>query len=211
MVKRRKRRSGSHKHRVVVARSSNRRRSTRRNPSRRRSISKSQVKAFMKRNHMGRSRRRASNPFAKSISLSRPSDIVTAGAGVLVGVFVNKTLVGFLPASVTSNPLYTSLAALVAAAAEWWAFSLIDPEFGAAVGLGAIAEAGSLALATYLPSVGAPLSLSGRRGAGDFVSGHFPFGYPGSGTTVLDIATGMPKSMAMSPSAYPRAYGTSQG
>jgi hypothetical protein len=146
---------------------------------------------------------RSSNPFSTTISIRRPAEILTAAAGVLVGVAGAKIIVGFLPATITSSTLYSTLAAFGAAAVEWWLASMVNPEFGAAVGLGGIAEAGSIALTNYLPSVGGPLALSGWRGTGDFVPGRFSVPQ----NPVLDAATGMPKVMAQAVSAYPKPYG----
>ena len=154
--KRKNRAAGSYTKRRVVARS-------RRNPKRRRrSISKRQVMAFNRTHRRNRRRRSSSNPFAKSISLSRPSDLVTAGAGVLVGVFGVKTVLPFLPSSITGNPMFATAAALAIAAGEWWLLSFVSPEFGAAAGLGGIAEAASVALTNY----GFPSSRAGRLRTG---------------------------------------------
>jgi hypothetical protein len=84
----------------------------------------------------------------------------------------------------------------------WWVGSFINPEFGAAAGLGGIAEAGSIALNAFLPSIGSTLALSGR-GQGDFV----PARYAVPQNPILDAATGLPKRQAMVVSAYPKAYG----
>jgi hypothetical protein len=189
--KKKNRAAGSHHHRVV-ARSRNKK-------APRRAISKAQVRAYMKRHRMGGRRRHSSNPFAKSISLSGPTNVVTSIGGVLAGVFINKTVVAFLPANITSNTLYATLASGAIALAEWWIFSMVEPEFGAAVGLGALAEVGSIALSNYLPQIGVS-PLSGRLG--DFVPGRFVVPQ----NPVLDAATGFPKSMTMATSAYPRPY-----
>jgi hypothetical protein len=147
--------------------------------------------------------RRAHNPFGTNISIRRPVEIVTAAAGVLVGVAATKFIVGMLPTTITSNTLYATLAGFAAAGLEWWVLSFVSPEFGAAAGLGGIAEAGSIALTNFMPSVGSSLALSGR-GAGDFVPGRFSVPQ----NPVLDAATGMPKHVASAVSAYPRAYAT---
>jgi hypothetical protein len=194
MTKKRKKNkaAGRHHHRVVA-------RSRNKKTTRRRSISKAQVKAFMKRHRMGGRRRHSSNPFAKSISLSGPTNVVQSIGGVLAGVFINKTVVGLLPSNITATPLYATLASAAVALAEWWLFSMIEAEFGAAVGLGALAEVGSIALSNYLPQVGVS-PLSGRLG--DFVPGRFVVPQ----NPVLDAATGFPKAMTMATSAYPRPY-----
>ncbi len=193
--KKSKKKAAGHRHHAVA------RANHKKTKNSRRGVSKAQVKAYMKKHGIGKKRHTASNPFAKSISLGRASDVVTAAAGVLVGVFLNKTLVGFLPASILANPLYATLAAAGGAVLEWWVLSMVQAEFGAAVGLGALAEAASIALTNYLPSVGGSLSLSGR-GVGDFVPGRFAVPQ----NPVLDAATGMPKMQSMAVSAYPAAY-----
>jgi len=148
------------------------------------------------RGHHHRVHRRSGNPFARQISLNTPSNMVVAGLGALVGVAATKTLVGFLPSSISGNTLYATIGAFVAAAAQWWAFSMINPEFGAAAGLGGIAEAGSIALTNYFPTVGGYIAL------GDFVSGRFSVPQ----NPVLDAATALPMRTAKSVGAYPSAY-----
>jgi hypothetical protein len=179
----------------------------RKNAKKRPGLSKSRVMAFAKSHGMkvvGRKgNHRSKNPMASSISLSRPSGIVQAGVGVLVGVAATKAITAALPAEVTGSPLYSTVAAAAVAVGVWWIGSFINPEFGAAAGLGGIAEAGSIALNAFLPSVGSTLALSGRRGTGDFVPGR----YAVPQNPVLDAATGLPKRQAMVVSAYPKAYG----
>ena len=145
--------------------------------------------------------RRSSNPFGTTISIRRPTEILTAAAGVLVGVAGTKFIVGMLPSAITSNTLYATLAAFASAGLEWWLLSFVSPEFGAAAGLGGIAEAGSIALNNFMPSVGGTLALSGR-GHGDLVPGRFTVPQ----NPILDAATGTPRNMAAAVSAYPRTY-----
>ena len=180
----------------------------RKNAKKRPGLSKTRVMAYAKSHGMkvvGRKGNRGSrNPMASSISLSRPSGIVQAGVGVLVGVAATKAITAALPSEVTASPLYSTVAAAAVAAAVWWVGSFINPEFGAAAGLGGIAEAGSIALNAFLPSVGSTLALSGiRRGIADFVPGR----YAVPQNPILDAATGLPKRQAMVVSAYPKAYG----
>ena len=156
-----------------------------------------------KAHHAHHRKHRSHNPFAKSISLSKPTDMVIAGLGVLVGVTATKTVIGFLPDFFKQNTLYATLGAFVAAGLEWWLFSMVNAEFGAAAGLGGIAQAGSIALTNYFPSVGGRIALSGRRGVGDFVSGSFTVPQ----NPVLDAATGMPPKQVMTVGAYSRPYG----
>jgi hypothetical protein len=180
------------------------------NAKKRPGLSKTRVMAFAKKHGLKVVGRKGNggkrNPMASSISLSRPSGIVQAGVGVLVGVAATKAITAALPSEVTSSPLYSTVAAAAVAAAVWWVGSFINPEFGAAAGLGGIAEAGSIALNAFLPSVGSTLALSGLRGRGvnDFVPGR----YAVPQNPVLDAATGLPKRQAMVVSAYPKAYAT---
>ncbi len=174
--------------------------------SKSRPLTNARVAAFAKSHGLKvvskKSNRRSRNPLASSISLSRPSGIVQAGVGVLVGVAATKAITAALPSNVTSSALYSTFAAAAIAAGVWWVGSFINPEFGAAAGLGGIAEAGSIALNAFLPSIGSTLALSGR-GQGDFV----PARYAVPQNPILDAATGLPKRQAMVVSAYPKAYG----
>ena len=191
--RRKRNRASGHGHRV--ARAHNRRRRNRggyRPRHRRRNTVI--MRAAPRRRH-----RRSRNPFASTISLSRPAGIITAAAGVLVGVAATKFIVGLLPPSITSNTIYATVAAFGAAAVEWWLFSLVSPEFGAAAGLGGIAEAGSIALTNFMPSLSG-VALSGRLG--DFVPGRFVVPQ----NPVLDAATGLPSAQRSAVSAYPKPY-----
>lgn len=147
---------------------------------------------------------RASNPMAKSIELHRPAQIVQAGVGVLVGVAATKAIVAALPTQVTQSAAYSTGAAAVVALGIWWLGSMVSPEFGAAAGLGGIAEAGSIALNGFLPDIGSKLALSGR-GAGDFIPAKTN-GFLATLGPSTDIATSLPKRQAMAVAAYPPAY-----
>lgn len=161
------------------------------------SMSKNSLMGLFKAKKRKKGRTRSSgNPFAKSISLSRPMDIATAGAGILVGVGVAKALAPMLPDAITSNNLYLTIAKFAIAGLEWWAFSMINPEFGAAAGLGGIAEAGSNALNTWFPSVGQYSPL------GDFVAVR-----PGGFSVPQNpVDTSMPFSASRRSFAYGGAY-----
>ena len=155
-----------------------------------------------KRTHNRKHHSRSHNPMAKSIELHRPAQIVQAGVGVLVGVAATKAIVAALPTNITQSAAYSTAAAAAVAVGIWWLGSMVSPEFGAAAGLGGVAEAGSIALNGFLPNIGSKLALSGR-GAGDFV--------PAANNGFLavlgpDIATAMPKRQAMAVAAYPPAY-----
>lgn len=196
----------SHAHRASSVRSAKKRSSSRGKVS----ISAKSLMALArgKKNKGGRRRgaHRSRNPMASSISLSRPSKIMEAGVAILVGVAGTKAIVSALPDKVTSSPLYSSIAAAAIALGIWWTGSMLSPEFGAAAGLGGIAEAGSIALNGFLPDIGAKLALSGvsRGRLGDFVPGSFTVPQ----NPVLDAATGLPKRQTMVVSAYPKAYQT---
>lgn len=139
---------------------------------------------------------RSRNPMARSISLARPAQVITAAVGVLIGVAATRAIVSALPSTVTSSNLYSTLAAVAVAVGIWWIGSMVSPEFGAAAGLGGIAEAGSVALNSFLPSVGSYVSL------GDFVPGKFVVPQ----NPILDAATGLPSRQVAAVSAYPKAY-----
>lgn len=189
-------------HRATVARGKNRK--TRRTKKRSTTMTANSIRALIKRGKKSGKRkpnRGSRNPMATSISLNRPSKVVEAGVGVLLGVAVTKGLVAALPANITNSPLYSSVAAAGVAFAIWWGGSMVSAEFGAALGIGGIAEAGSIALNGFLPDVGAKLALNG---VGDFVPGRFTVPQ----NPVLDAATGLPNNQVRAISAYPKAYQT---
>lgn len=146
----------------------------------------------------GKKSRSSSNPFATSITLGRPVKVATAGAGVLVGVALVKGIgnASFVPAAISGNNLYLTLFKFGLAGVVWWGLSMIDPEFGAAAGLGGIAEAGSNALNTWFPSIGQYSPL------GDFVPGRFAVPQ----NPVLDGNSGVPISPSRRSFAYGGAY-----
>jgi hypothetical protein len=111
-------------------------------------------------------RRRSSNPsfFGASVTPVKMAEYVTAG---LVGNAVNRAIVAALPASVTSNNVFATGAALAIAVAQWWLGAMASKDLGSAFGFGALMNATSTALNTFIPSVGSYLSGVGR--IGDFV------------------------------------------
>jgi hypothetical protein len=117
-------------------------------------------------------------------------------AGGLIGVTINRAILPMLPASVTSNTFFSTLAAFGIALLEWWAGSMISKDFGSAVGFGALMNAGSTALNTFIPQVGSAVGLSGRRGLRDFV---------GAPWTVPDTSVNFMTAPGMG--AYKPAYG----
>ena len=127
-----------------------------------------------------------------------PMKMATYLAGGLIGVTINRAVLPMLPASITGNNFFSVLAAFGLALAEWWVASMVNKDFGSAVGFGALMQAGSTALDTFLPSVGGTIGLSGRRGTGDFVNARFTI--PENPILNANPLTGMS-------GAYPMAYG----
>jgi hypothetical protein len=151
-----------------------------------------------KKGKKGKKHRSSSNPFATSITLGKPVKVATAGAGVLVGVALVKGIgnSSFVPATISGNNLFLTLFKFGLAGVVWWGLSMIDPEFGAAAGLGGIAEAGSNALNTWFPSIGQYSPL------GDFVPGRFAVPQ----NPVLDGNMSLPSSPSRRSAAYGGAY-----
>ena len=152
-------------------------------------------------------RPRKKNPtfFGSNVNAMQIAEYI---AGGLIGVTINRAILPMLPAAVTQNNLAATAAAFAIAAAEWWVFSFVSKEFGAAVGFGGFMSAGSQALNTFIPSVGAVVGLSGRgrRGVGnlsDFVNGSFTVPQ----NPVLDANSGMVSGPGLMHTAYPLPYG----
>jgi hypothetical protein len=106
-------------------------------------------------------------------------ELVKAIAGGLAGVAITKAVPNMLPASVAASSVVTStLVSLgVAIGAGMLVGSLVksDPILGYAVGFGGLMQAGSVALNSFLPSVGTYIGLQGLgNGMGDLVAGKFP-------------------------------------
>lgn len=123
-----------------------------------------------KSNHRRRNGRRR-NPafFGASVTPVKMAEYVAAG---LVGVTINRAIVAALPASITSNNIFATLAAGAIAIAQWWLGSMASHDLGSAFGFGGLMNAANTALNTFIPSVGSVVSLSGR-GTGDFVPATF--------------------------------------
>lgn len=155
---------------------------------------------FAKKHH----RRARRNPSRMSLfgGPIRAGKVLELAFGVGVGVAVNKTGLTMLPANLTSSNTMASLMAFVLAGVEWWAASFINPDFGAAVGLGGVAAAIGQVLNAFIPSVGTIYGLSGR-GTGDFVPGRFPVPQnpilDATGSVMLPPGPGL-----VSPGAYRR-------
>lgn len=116
-------------------------------------------------------RRRSHNPqfFGTHVTPVKMAEYVAAG---LVGVTINRAIVAALPASITGNNIFATLAAAGIALAQWWLGSLASKDLGSAFGFGGLMNAANTALNTFIPSVGSVVSLSGR-GTGDFVPATF--------------------------------------
>lgn len=147
-----------------------------------------------------RRNRRRRNPhfFGSQVSFAKMGEYI---AGGLIGVTFNKAVLPMLPATITSSNMFSSVAAVAIAIAEWWAAGLIDKDFGAAVGFGGLMNAGSQILNAFVPSVGSMVGLSGRRGTGDFVPGLFAVPQ----NPVSDATSGMAIRGGVA-AAYPMAY-----
>lgn len=173
------------------ARSSNRKRNRAKNH-------RSRTVIVMPKSNVGR-RKGKRNP-AFFGSNASPMKLAEYVAGGLIGVTINRVAQTMLPASVTGNNFFSTLAAFGIALAEWWAASMISKDFGSAVGFGALMNAGSTALNTFIPQVGSAVGLSGRRGVSDFVGARWTIP-----DTSVNMLTGNPTTGVSG--AYPLAYG----
>lgn len=88
-----------------------------------------------------------------------------AVAAGLVGVTITKTIVGMLPASVTSSPIMRVIASGAAAwGAGFLATKMMGSDVGGAVMFGGFMQAGSMALNAFAPQIGGVIGLNGLRG-----------------------------------------------
>jgi NAD(P)H-hydrate repair Nnr-like enzyme with NAD(P)H-hydrate dehydratase domain len=154
----------NHKRRSMV-------RAKKRKNSARRKTSMSRRPHSMKMNKRRNGHRRRKNPsfFGASVTPVKMAEYVGAG---LVGVTINRAIVAALPATITSNNIFATGAALAIAVAQWWIGSMMSKDLGSAFGFGGLMNAVSTGLNTFIPSVGSYVSLSGR-GFGDFVPATF--------------------------------------
>ena len=169
------------KRKVKVAR----RKKAKRNPARRRRSRKNATRIVVMAPRR-RSVRRRSNPkrrvSRRRVARRNPSvfgsrlgsgQTLSMVAGVLVGVTAAKVIPGMLPAQLTASPILR----LIATGASAYVASLVSGkvfsgQFSDAVFLGGLAHTGSVALNTFVPSIGARVGLNG--GMGDLVPGTFP-------------------------------------
>lgn len=182
------------KRRAAPKASQNRRKTGKRNPG---------TKVIVigpKQNKGARNHRRRSNPsfFGSSVTPIQMAQYVGAG---IIGLTVNRVALPMLPDFARSSNIAVSVSAVVLAAAEWWAASLIDKGFGSAVGFGALMGAGSVILNQVVPTVGSRVPISGyrRNGMGDFVPGSFT-------VPQVPVDTSVVGQGAAQRSAYPSAY-----
>lgn len=145
--------------------------------------------------------RRHHNPFFFGANVN-PTKLAQYIAGGLIGMAVNKAILPMLPAALTSNNFAASASAIVLAIAEWWLGSLVDKDFGSAVGFGALMHAGGQILNTWVPTVGAYTGISGLGRMGDFVPGRFPVPQ----NPISDANGGMIGGGFGMAVAYPSAY-----
>jgi len=168
------------KRKVKVAR----RKKAKRNPARRRRSRKNATRIVVMAPRR-RSVRRRSNPkrrvSRRRVARRNPSvfgsrlgsgQTLSMVAGVLAGVTAAKVIPGMLPAQLTASPILrliaTGASAYVASVLSGKVFS---GQFSDAVFLGGLAQTGSVALNTFVPSIGARVGLNGM---GDLVPGTFP-------------------------------------
>lgn len=136
----------------------------RRNPRRRVSARRRRSNPVVRRR---RSFRRRSNPTLLGMSVTSGQALKMI-AGGLVGVTATKTLTAMLPAQFLSSAIMRVIASGAVAFASGMLVGRIDPSFGSAVAFGGYMQTGSLALNTFMPSIGSRLSL------GELVPASFP-------------------------------------
>ena len=150
---------------------SRRRRSTsarrRRNPTRVVVTSRSRRS---RRRSYGRRRR---NPAV--FGASSPKSLLLLIGGGLVGVTAAKMIPAMIPVPMlTSSPIMRVITTGAVAFIAGMIAKKGNAQFGEAVTFGGLMQTGSIALNSFLPSVGARIALQGGRGVGDLVDGSFP-------------------------------------
>lgn len=90
-------------------------------------------------------------------------------AGGLVGVTAAKAIPGMLPGSLTGTPIMRSVSSLAVALGVGYAARKFMPDIADAVLFGGLMQAGSVALNSFLPSVGSTIGLQGMGGLGDII------------------------------------------
>ena len=121
----------------------------------------------------GLRRRRNPSVFGANIPSSSMVKLLLGG---LIGVTATKMLTAMIPANMLSNNFVKVLASgavAVVAGNLAKAVPSMGPGFSDAVMFGGLMQAASVALNTFLPSVGQRIALAGRRGVGDMVDARF--------------------------------------
>ncbi len=165
-----------------------RRRVARMNPRRRRRTRRNTtvvVRTRRRRSANPRRRRRVNVRHRRHTTRRNPSLFGHGGTmqmgkmviGGLAGVTICKAVPNMLPSSLTSSPLMrvaTSVA--VAIGSGYLAGKFIgDKTVADAIMFGGLMQAGSVALNSFLPSVGATIGLQGLGGGmGDLIAGNYP-------------------------------------
>jgi len=111
--------------------------------------------------------RRRSNPSLLGMSVTS-SQALKMIAGGLIGVTAAKTLTAMLPAMFLSSPILRIIASGAVAFASGMLVGRLDPTLGGAVAFGGYMQTGSMALNTFIPTLGSRLSL------GELMPGQFP-------------------------------------
>ncbi len=121
-----------------------------------------------------RHHRRSRNPLFGHSGAATMGKMVIGG---LAGVTICKAVPNMLPASLTSSPIMrTATSVAIAVASGYLAKKFIgDSTVSDAIMFGGLMQAGSVALNSFLPSVGATIGLQGLGGGmGDLIAGNYP-------------------------------------
>lgn len=119
--------------------------------------------------------RRRRNPSVFGANIPSGS-MVKLLLGGLIGVTATKMITAMIPPNMLSNNFVKVLASgavAVVAGNLAKAVPSMGPGFSDAVMFGGLMQAASVALNTFLPSVGSRIALAGRRGVGDIVDARF--------------------------------------
>lgn len=151
----------------------------------------------MRRHNRRRSNvRRRRNPAL--FGRSNPKDLVKLVGGGLAGVWATKIAASYLSPMVSSfGSVGGFMPVLVSGVSAWllgFAVGKIDKEIGEAVMFGGFMQAGSIALNSFIPSIGGQISL------GDLVNGNFV-------VPQNPIMAGNPMSMSAPAARGMSAYG----
>lgn len=197
---RRRRATNARHHRAAPVRRRRRRRTNARkvyvvNPRRRRRNTRRRRVVHNRRTRRMNSRRRR-NPAL--FGRSNPKDLVKLVGGGLAGVWATKIAASYLSPMVSSfGSVGGFMPVLVSGVSAWllgFAVGKIDKEIGEAVMFGGFMQAGSIALNSFIPSIGGQISL------GDLVNGNFV-------VPQNPIMAGNPMSMSAPAARGMSAYG----